>query len=105
MVTLQDKLDRLCTLEKLESVSATLSGQVQSAAVVKEVEVRKPKATKCSMCHKILRKCQKCQCVHPCTIVCHNCNGKGHVRMCCTSPKAEGKVGGGRCDGDRDWGR
>ena len=41
LLTLQDKLDRLCTLEKYESSSATLSGQVQFSAGVKVVEVKK----------------------------------------------------------------
>ena len=32
---LEDKMDRLCALEKSESSSATLSGQIQSMARVK----------------------------------------------------------------------
>ena len=35
--SLEDKLDRLMALEKSESSSATLSGQVQALAVVKVV--------------------------------------------------------------------
>ena len=41
LLSLEDKLDRLCALEKSESSSATLSGQVQTTPVVKAVEVKK----------------------------------------------------------------
>ena len=87
MLTLQDKLDRLCTLEKSESSSATLSGQVQLSAGVKEVEVKKVEANKCSICHRTHKQCHKCQRVHPCTVECYNCHKKGHVRSCCSAPK------------------
>ena len=87
MLTLQDKLDRLCTLEKSESSSATLSGQVQLSAGVKEVEVKKVEATKCSSCHRFHKMCGKCKRVHPCTIECYNCHKKGHVSLCCPAPK------------------
>ena len=58
LLSLEDKLDRLCALEKSESSSATLSGQVQTTPVVKAVEVKK---TEPSKFHK---RCQKCQWVH-----------------------------------------
>ena len=94
LLSLEDKLDRLCALEKSESSSATLSGQVQSTAGVKVVEVKRVEPSKCSICHKIHKRCQKCQRVHPCTIECHNCKKTGHVRLCCTAPKREVKEGG-----------
>ena len=87
LLTLQDKLDRLCTLEKSESSSATLSGQVQLSAGVKEVEVKRVDANKCSSCHRVHKMCGKCQRVHPCTVECYNCHKKGHVRSCCPAPK------------------
>ena len=90
--SLEDKLDRLMALEKSESSSATLSGQVQAPAVVKVVEVKRVEPSKCSTCHRIHKKCSKCQRAHPCTIECHNCKKTGHVRYCCPMPRAEGKV-------------
>ena len=69
--SLEDKLDRLCVLEKSESSSTTISGQIQSTAGVKVVE---------------------CWQVHPCMIECYNCNEAGHVRYCCTMHKTEVKV-------------
>ena len=88
LLNLQDKLDRLCTLEKSESSSATLSGQLQLSAGVKEVEVKKIEANKCSSCHRVHKMCGKCQRVHPCTVECYNCHKKGHVRSCCPAPKS-----------------
>ena len=87
LLTLQDKLDRLSTLEKSESSSATLSGQMQFTAGVKEVEVKRIDANKCSSCHRVHKMCGKCQRVHPCTVECYNCHKKGHVRSCCPTPK------------------
>ena len=49
---LEDKMDRLCALEKSESSSATLSGQIQSTAGVK---VKKTEPSKCPPCHKVAR--------------------------------------------------
>ena len=49
--SLEDKLDRLMALEKSESSSATLSGQVQAPAGVKVVEVKRVEPSKCSNCH------------------------------------------------------
>ena len=74
--------------------SATLSGQVQTTAVVKAVEVKKSEPSKCSICHKFHKRCQKCQRVHRCTIECHNCRNNRLVRLGCTSPKTEVKVVG-----------
>ena len=87
LLTLQDKLDRLCTLEKYESSSATLSGNVQFSAGVKVVEVKKIDTSKCSSCHRTHKKCEKCQRIHPCMIECYNCHKKGHVRWCCPAHK------------------
>ena len=66
-----------CVLEKLVSSSTTLSGQIQSTARVKVVEVKKTEPRKCSTCHRVHKKCTKCQRVHPCTIECHNCKKEG----------------------------
>ena len=66
-------------LEKLESFTTMLSGQIQSTARVKVVEERKMEPRKCSICHRVHEKCAKCQQVHPCTIECHNCKKAGHV--------------------------
>ena len=57
--SLEDKLDRMCALEKSESSSATLSGQIQSMARVKVVEVKKTDPGKCSTCHKVNKKCSE----------------------------------------------
>ena len=61
-------------LDKLDSSSTKLSGQIQSTAGMKVVEPRKG-----STCHRVHKKCTKCQRVHPCTIECHNCKKAGHV--------------------------
>ena len=53
---LEDKMDRLCALEKSELSSATLSGQIQSTAGVK---VKKTEPSKCSTCHKVNKKCSE----------------------------------------------
>ena len=63
--SLEDKLDRMCALEKSESSSATISGQIQSMTRVKVVEIKKTKPRKCSTSHRLHKKCTKCQKVHP----------------------------------------
>ena len=87
LVPLEDKLTRLCALEKSELSSAMLSGQVQSPAGVKVVEIKTPDLSRCSTCHNAHKKCGKCQQIHPCTIVCHSCKKAGQVRKCCLAPK------------------
>ena len=77
--SLEDKLNRLCALEKSESSSATLSGQVQSTAGVRVGEVKKGEPSKCSTCHKIHKRCKR---AHPCTIECHKCKKTGYNRHC-----------------------
>ena len=57
--SLEDKLDRMCALEKSESSSATLIGQIQSMARVKVVEVKKTDPGKCTTCHKVNKKCSE----------------------------------------------
>ena len=82
--------DKLCVLQKSDSSSATLSGQIQPTAVVKVepskcstchteavVEVKTLEPSKCSICHKVHKECAKCQRKHPCTIDCHNCKKAG----------------------------
>ena len=66
-------------LEKLESSSTTLSGQIQSTVWVKVVEVKKTKPRKCSTCKRVHNKCTKCQQVHSCMIECHNCKKAEHI--------------------------
>ena len=51
--SLEDKLNRLCALEKSESSSATLSRQVQFTAGMRGGEVKKREPSKCSTCQKI----------------------------------------------------
>ena len=87
LVTLQQKLDRLTTLEKSESSSATLSSG--STAGVQQVESSKRDHPTCRVCNRVHKKCRQCQRPHPCSIECHTCKKKGHVRACCPNSKQE----------------
>ena len=93
--TLEEKLARLCTLEKSETSAATLKGAQQVEPGVKEVETPGGgrQVPKCITCKKVHKRCSKCGRLHSCSMICHNCNKSGHWRSCCPVPLGKGTVG------------
>ena len=77
--SLEEKLERLSTLEKSESLSATLSGQSRLVTDVRGTDTPEV-PRKCGKCQEIHKKCGKCERRHPCSLVCYNCYQKGHVK-------------------------